>query len=158
VTWVVVAPAMDGDMWTHPATVTNVARLRDGFGYTVVAPESGQLASGQSGVGRLAELPAIVDARGSLGPVQTLAQRHGKIVVVDFWATWCTPCLEALPKLERLARQPGIEVIAINLDAPGAAWTMFSDAHFRMTLVADDGARRVRNDDAAGVFRAVGHL
>ena len=59
---VVVAPAMDGDMWTHPATVTNVARLRDGFGYTVVAPESGPLASGQSGVGRLAELPAIVDA------------------------------------------------------------------------------------------------
>jgi phosphopantothenoylcysteine decarboxylase/phosphopantothenate--cysteine ligase len=53
---------MDGDMWTHPATVTNVARLRDDFGYTVVAPESGPLASGQSGVGRLAQLPAIVDA------------------------------------------------------------------------------------------------
>ena len=59
---VVVAPAMDGDMWTHPATVANVARLREAFGYTVVAPESGPLASGQSGVGRLAELPAIVDA------------------------------------------------------------------------------------------------
>jgi phosphopantothenoylcysteine decarboxylase / phosphopantothenate---cysteine ligase len=59
---VVVAPAMDGDMWTHPATVSNVARLRDAFGYTVVAPESGPLASGQSGVGRLAELPSIVDA------------------------------------------------------------------------------------------------
>ncbi len=58
---VVVAPAMDGDMWTHPATVANVARLR-GFGYTVVEPDSGPLASGQSGVGRLAELPAIVDA------------------------------------------------------------------------------------------------
>ncbi|HET9851190.1 MAG TPA: bifunctional phosphopantothenoylcysteine decarboxylase/phosphopantothenate--cysteine ligase CoaBC [Candidatus Limnocylindrales bacterium] len=58
----VVAPAMDGDMWTHPATVENVARLRDVFGYTVVSPESGPLASGQSGVGRLAELPAIVDA------------------------------------------------------------------------------------------------
>jgi phosphopantothenoylcysteine decarboxylase/phosphopantothenate--cysteine ligase len=58
----VVAPAMDGDMWTHPATVSNVARLRDVFGYTVVSPESGPLASGQSGMGRLAELPAIVDA------------------------------------------------------------------------------------------------
>ena len=44
-------PAMDGDMWTHPATVANVARLRDGFGYTVVEPEVGPLASGQSGVG-----------------------------------------------------------------------------------------------------------
>jgi phosphopantothenoylcysteine decarboxylase/phosphopantothenate--cysteine ligase len=59
---VVVAPAMDGDMWTHPATAANVARLRDVFGYTVVAPESGPLASGQSGVGRLAELGSIVDA------------------------------------------------------------------------------------------------
>ncbi len=59
---VVVAPAMDGDMWTHPATRTNVARLRDAFGYAIVAPDSGPLASGQSGVGRLADLPAIVDA------------------------------------------------------------------------------------------------
>lgn len=59
---VVVAPAMDGDMWTHPATVANVARLREAFGYTVVPPSSGPLASGQSGMGRLAELPDIVDA------------------------------------------------------------------------------------------------
>jgi phosphopantothenoylcysteine decarboxylase/phosphopantothenate--cysteine ligase len=59
---VVVAPAMDGDMWTHPATRANVRRLRDDFGYEVVEPESGPLASGQSGVGRLAELGAIVDA------------------------------------------------------------------------------------------------
>ncbi len=59
---VVVAPAMDGDMWSHPATQTNVARLRDDFGYAIVEPGAGPLASGQSGVGRLAELPAIVDA------------------------------------------------------------------------------------------------
>jgi phosphopantothenoylcysteine decarboxylase/phosphopantothenate--cysteine ligase len=59
---VVVAPAMDGDMWTHPATVGNVGRLREAFGYTVIAPGTGPLASGQSGTGRLAELPDIVDA------------------------------------------------------------------------------------------------
>jgi len=59
---VVVAPAMDGDMWRHPATRANVARLRDDFGYAIVEPESGRLASGQSGIGRLAELPRIVDA------------------------------------------------------------------------------------------------
>jgi len=58
---VVVAPAMDGDMWSHPATQSNVARLRDEFGYTIVEPASGPLASGQSGVGRLADLPAVVD-------------------------------------------------------------------------------------------------
>lgn len=59
---VVVAPAMDGDMWSHPATVANVARLREAFGYVVVPPGSGPLASGQSGQGRLAELSRIVDA------------------------------------------------------------------------------------------------
>ena len=59
---VVVAPAMDGDMWSHPATQANVARLRDEFGYAIVEPESGPLASGQSGPGRLAALPSIVDA------------------------------------------------------------------------------------------------
>ena len=58
---VIVAPAMDGDMWTHPATVRNVARLRED-GDIIVEPESGSLASGQSGVGRLADLPRIVDA------------------------------------------------------------------------------------------------
>jgi phosphopantothenoylcysteine decarboxylase/phosphopantothenate--cysteine ligase len=57
---VVVAPAMDGDMYTHPATVGNVQRLRE-FGYTVVDPASGELASGQFGVGRLVPLPLLVD-------------------------------------------------------------------------------------------------
>jgi phosphopantothenoylcysteine decarboxylase/phosphopantothenate--cysteine ligase len=59
---VIVAPAMDGEMWTHPATRTNVVRLRDDFGYRIVEPAAGPLASGQSGVGRLAELESIVDA------------------------------------------------------------------------------------------------
>ena len=58
---VVVAPAMDGDMYLHPATRANVARLRD-YGYRVVDPESGSLASGQVGVGRLVDLPVLVEA------------------------------------------------------------------------------------------------
>ncbi|MFL5756163.1 MAG: bifunctional phosphopantothenoylcysteine decarboxylase/phosphopantothenate--cysteine ligase CoaBC [Chloroflexota bacterium] len=58
---VVVAPAMDGDMWSHPATQANVERIR-GWGYRIVEPESGPLASGRSGVGRLAETGRIVDA------------------------------------------------------------------------------------------------
>ncbi len=59
---VVVAPAMDGDMYAHPATQANARRLRDDFGYTIVEPEAGPLASGQVGVGRLAEPARIVDA------------------------------------------------------------------------------------------------
>ena len=59
---VVVAPAMDGDMWTHPATQANVARCATTSATRSSSPESGALASGQSGVGRLAELPTIVEA------------------------------------------------------------------------------------------------
>jgi phosphopantothenoylcysteine decarboxylase/phosphopantothenate--cysteine ligase len=58
---VVVCPAMDGDMWNHPATRANVDTLR-GFGYTIVEPEVGPLASGQRGVGRLADTPAVLAA------------------------------------------------------------------------------------------------
>ena len=58
---VVVAPAMDGEMYAHPATRANVERLAS-WGYTIVGPASGPLASGQAGRGRLAELPVIVDA------------------------------------------------------------------------------------------------
>jgi phosphopantothenoylcysteine decarboxylase/phosphopantothenate--cysteine ligase len=58
---VVVAPAMDGEMYGHPATRGNVERLRS-FGYVIVEPESGPLASGSVGQGRLAELPRLVDA------------------------------------------------------------------------------------------------
>ena len=59
---VVVAPAMDGEMWAHPATATNAARLTNDFGYTIVPPESGALASGSSGIGRLPEPATLVDA------------------------------------------------------------------------------------------------
>ncbi len=70
---VVVAPAMDGGMYSHPATQANVARLRE-FGYGIVEPEEGELASGMIGRGRLASLPLIVEAvvaaLGGKGPLR----------------------------------------------------------------------------------------
>jgi phosphopantothenoylcysteine decarboxylase/phosphopantothenate--cysteine ligase len=58
---VVVAPAMDGEMYSHPATRANLDRLRS-FGYAIVEPDEGPLASGQVGRGRLADAHAIVAA------------------------------------------------------------------------------------------------
>jgi phosphopantothenoylcysteine decarboxylase/phosphopantothenate--cysteine ligase len=60
---VVVAPAMDGDMYAHPATRENVAKLAS-WGYTIVEPEVGPLASGAIGQGRLADVGNILAAVG----------------------------------------------------------------------------------------------
>lgn len=49
-----IAPAMDGDMWVHPATQENVRLLRS-YGATIVGPEEGRLASGMFAQGRMTE-------------------------------------------------------------------------------------------------------
>ena len=54
----VIAPAMETHMWSNPATQANVEALR-ARGATIVEPETGELASGMSGQGRLASLEAI---------------------------------------------------------------------------------------------------
>lgn len=56
---VVVAPAMESNMWTHPATQGHVATLQS-RGVRIVGPEEGYLASGASGVGRLAAPETIL--------------------------------------------------------------------------------------------------
>ncbi|MGA8271538.1 MAG: bifunctional phosphopantothenoylcysteine decarboxylase/phosphopantothenate--cysteine ligase CoaBC [Candidatus Sulfotelmatobacter sp.] len=70
---VVVAPAMNVNMWNHPATQANVELLRQ-LGVKIVEPDSGYLACGMTGSGRLAENEAIVAAAlGALGASQDLA-------------------------------------------------------------------------------------
>jgi phosphopantothenoylcysteine decarboxylase/phosphopantothenate--cysteine ligase len=70
---VVMAPAMDGGMWDHPAVAANVALLRQ-RGVTIIEPESGPLASGLSGKGRLPEIEAIVaELERALAPARDLA-------------------------------------------------------------------------------------
>jgi len=58
---VLVAPAMNVRMWLHPATRRNVQRL-EADGVLIVGPDSGPMACGEFGPGRMAEPPAIVEA------------------------------------------------------------------------------------------------
>lgn len=73
------APAMDGGMWEHPATQANVSVLRR-RGAVLLGPDDGRLASGQTGPGRLAAPEAIVGRiRALLGQAGSLTQ--AKVVV-----------------------------------------------------------------------------
>lgn len=72
---VVVAPAMDAFMWANPVVQENVRKLK-GLGYKLVGPEEGELASGLTGKGRLADLGRILDAIGeALEDLRLLAGR-----------------------------------------------------------------------------------
>lgn len=77
---VVVAPAMDGGMWEHPATQANVRTLKD-RGVILVGPTEGRMASGLSGMGRMVEPPALLgEVRHLLGANGPL---HGRRVIVS---------------------------------------------------------------------------
>jgi phosphopantothenoylcysteine decarboxylase/phosphopantothenate--cysteine ligase len=80
----VLAPAMDSEMWEHPATVGAVAQLRR-RGVWIVPPAYGELASGSVGVGRLPELESILgtlEAALLLGVQQPLHRWDGLRVLV----------------------------------------------------------------------------
>lgn len=52
--------------------------------------------------------------------IATLSQLKGKLVLIDFWATWCGPCLEAMPHLQQLQREHGqrLQIITVTDETP----------------------------------------
>jgi phosphopantothenoylcysteine decarboxylase/phosphopantothenate--cysteine ligase len=120
---VVVAPAMNVNMWNHPATRTNVTTLRE-RGVRFVDPGAGYLACGMVGSGRLAEVSAIADAVMEAAQPSTTLDLAGETVLVTAGGT-----REAIDPVRFLgnrssgkmgysiaqaARQRGAEVILIS--------------------------------------------
>jgi thiol-disulfide isomerase/thioredoxin len=67
-----------------------------------------------------APFAAVDDEKGK--PVDLAARLKGKVVLLNFWATWCAPCVTELPTLDRLQGALGgdkFEVVAVSVDLKG---------------------------------------
>lgn len=75
------------------------------------------------------------------GDTFRLADQRGKVVMVNFWATWCPPCLEEMPAMERLFRQhkdAGFTLVAISVDAdPKKVGPFLSEHKLTMPIGVD---------------------
>ena len=66
--------------------------------------------------------------RDDAGKVVALADFRGKIVVLNFWATWCAPCVDEMPSLKRLTEKyadKGVQVVGVSLDEDPDAYREF---------------------------------
>ena len=71
-----------------------------------------------------------------------LSQFRGKLVLLNFWATWCAPCIDELPSLQELQKQrPDIQVLAISIDDDPAAYTAFLKQYDINLLAVRDGSQ-----------------
>lgn len=146
----------DGLMEVLPLIETRVARspLRDEVlkFYARYAP----LRQGQP-----APLPILYDAEGH---EYTFAKFHGKVVVVDVWATWCCSCIEKMPAFMELRDEfAGQDVVflTVSIDRPStrAKWAEALDKYGMegMTnLITTDGSKRSTFEDdyaVSGVSR-----
>jgi peroxiredoxin len=62
----------------------------------------------------------------------TLSQLHGQVVVLNFWATWCAPCVEEVPSLvamQRRMKDKGVTVLAVSVDVDENAYRQFVKDH-----------------------------
>jgi peroxiredoxin len=75
------------------------------------------------------------------GQPQRLEDYRGRVVLVNFWATWCAPCVEEMPSIEKLRRSLDARrfaVLAVNVgEGPGAASAFAEKMNLGFTLLLD---------------------
>ncbi len=78
----------------------------------------------------------------------TLSDLQGKVVVLNFWATWCPPCVEEMPSLIQMAQQmkdKGVVVLGVSVDVDGDAYHKFLTDHKVGFLTVRDADQKSNN-------------
>jgi len=102
------------------------------------------------------EIPELQFEDGA-GRAHTLADFKGKLVLLNLWATWCAPCREEMPALDRLQAElggPRFEVVALSVDQQGAplARKFFADVGVKsLALYVDRSAQATFKLSAVGL-------
>jgi peroxiredoxin len=82
------------------------------------------------------------------GRTVRLSEQRGKVVFINFWATWCPPCREEMPAMERLwrqHRQAGFVLVAVSLDTDRALVKPYVAEHALTFPIAFDPGLEVAN-------------
>jgi len=100
-------------------------------------------------------LPAVEVQAWNGGPV-SLNDLRGRVIVLDFWASWCATCRTALPALDAIARRHpnGIAFAAVNIDKTQVNADRFLAEHLAqtvMTLLRDPDGTAMAHFGAAGM-------
>jgi cytochrome c biogenesis protein CcmG/thiol:disulfide interchange protein DsbE len=77
-----------------------------------------------------------------------LNQFRGQVVVLNFWATWCPPCVEEMPSLVEMQRRmkaKGVTVLAVSVDVDENAYRRFLKDHGVNLLTVRDPAQKSSN-------------
>ena len=141
-----------------------MARLLLGLGaWLALLP--GALASPEVGQG-----PFALRVAGPDGQVFDLAQERGHVVLVNVWATWCVPCREEMPVLDRFYRQHrdrGLRLLGLSADRPrdrAGVQRAQADLAYPLAMAADASANELGKPrvvpvtyvfDATGVLRLI---
>jgi thiol-disulfide isomerase/thioredoxin len=117
------------------------------------APDAGTGAAG--GPGTLAGAPAQSFELVRLdGKADSLARHRGQVVLLNIWATWCPPCREEMPALQRFARENAGRVAVIGVDqgeSAAVARAYAKDRGVTFPILVDEQQRYGRAYAALGM-------
>jgi cytochrome c biogenesis protein CcmG, thiol:disulfide interchange protein DsbE len=85
------------------------------------------------------------------GEEMTLSKLEGKVIILDFWATWCGPCRDSIPHMVQLynsSNEKGVEILGMNLDKGSVegvrSFVKAMNIPYPIVLSSDEVARNYR--------------